>query len=109
MLVSNSRGQWQVAAVLDWEFAFSATPYIDFGNRLRKPVGAVSGFESSLTRAYSEVGGILHPQWKRLSLLSDLFAWFDFATRESASPELIADCIKHIEHTIEFVSDKTSN
>ena len=37
ILVRRVGAAWEVAAVLDWEFAFSGTPAVDFGNLLRPP------------------------------------------------------------------------
>ncbi len=61
ILVNKTAGLWKVAAVLDWEFAFSGTPFFDFGNLLRAPVGALFGIEAAVEKGYKNAGGNLLP------------------------------------------------
>jgi len=93
-------GKWVVAAVLDWEFAFSGTPFFDLGNLLRPPLGAVPGFECGVIAGYRAAGGTLPPQWKRLSLLTDLTAWAEFLNRPAAGDALIADATRMMAATV---------
>ena len=101
ILVKETSGRWEVAAVLDWEFAFSGSPFFDFGNLLRAPLGDLPGFEQAVERGYCEAGGVLPPEWRRLSRLTDLTAWADFLNRENASPALIRDAREMIAWTIQ--------
>ncbi len=48
ILMRRGAEGWLVAAVLDWEFALSATPGFDFGNLLRPPLGEQPGFVAGL-------------------------------------------------------------
>jgi Ser/Thr protein kinase RdoA (MazF antagonist) len=66
----------RIAAVLDWEFAFSSTPLVDVGNMLRdtRPPGFADGFLDGY-------GDRLPPDWRELSQALDLFALADFLTR----------------------------
>lgn len=100
ILVRKSDHSWEVAAVLDWEFAFSGTPFFDFGNLLRTPFGTIPGMSNAVERGYLDGGGKLPAQWKRMSKLTDLTAWLDFLTRENAGPELILDARTQIAKTI---------
>lgn len=84
-------GASPVAAVLDWEFAFSGAPFFDLGNLLRPPLGAVDGFAAAVADGYVAAGGRLPADWRRMSLLADLFAWADFLNRPSAGPALVRD------------------
>lgn len=101
ILVNKNAGFWKVVAVLDWEFALSATPFFDFGNLLRPPFGELPGIEDAISQGYTESGGILPPNWRKISKLTDLTAWLDFLTRETAGPQLISDCNAQIMKTIE--------
>lgn len=101
ILVKANADDWEVAAVLDWEFALSATPFADFGNLLRKPLGLLPGFEDSVFLGYTESGGILPDRWRRMSRLIDLGAWMDFARRPGAGQRLIADAKRTIVETID--------
>lgn len=100
ILVSNERGVWKVAAVLDWEFAFSGTPFFDFGNLLREPLQSVPDFLGSVYSGYIHAGGQLPDNWRQLSLLTDLTAWFDFLTRPTANDVLISDAARVIDGTM---------
>lgn len=97
---NGGKETWKVAAILDWEFAFSGTPFFDFGNLLRKPIGAIDGFEKSVHQGYTAYGGTLPDEWRKMSLITDLTAWLDFLTRPSAGEQLIADARRTIEETM---------
>lgn len=68
-----------VAAVLDWEFAFSGSPLHDVGNMLRfeQPPGFAAGFADG----FRDGGGELPPDWREISAALDLFALADLLTR----------------------------
>lgn len=100
ILVSKRDGNWKVAAILDWEFAFSGTPFFDFGNLLRKPLGSISGFERAVYDGYTTNGGTLPDEWRKMSLMTDLTAWLDFLTRPTAGDQLIADARQTIMETM---------
>ncbi len=76
-----------VVAVLDWEFAFSGAPFVDFGNLLRPPRGDDDGFAAAVADGY----GPLPRAWRRMSRLADLMAWADFLSRPNPGPALVAD------------------
>lgn len=92
ILVKKGNAGWDVAAVIDWEFAFSGTPFFDFGNLLRAPLGEVPGIDAAIERGYKSAGGELPPQWRKMSRLTDLTAWLEFLTRRNAGINLISDC-----------------
>jgi aminoglycoside phosphotransferase (APT) family kinase protein len=100
ILIRRVGPRWEVASILDWEFAFSGTPFFDFGNLLRPALGERPGFAASVVAGYREAGGNLPDNWRRMSLLVDLFNWADFLDRPQASPAIIADAKAMIERTI---------
>ncbi len=100
ILVHEKNGSWKVAAVLDWEFSFSGTPFMDFGNLLRKPLGDSIEFVDQFHRAYINCGGILPTTWRKISAVTDLTAWFDFSTRAGVESPLMADARTAIMNTI---------
>jgi len=91
------------SAVLDWEFAFSGSPAVDFGNLLRPPLGQGREFTAALAAAYLEAGGWLPPDWQAIARLADLYAWVDFLSRPAASPALVEDARRMIRETIDAV------
>ena len=100
ILIRRAGTAWAVAAVLDWEFAFSGSPAIDFGNLLRPPLGERRSFVAALAAAYEAAGGRLPPDWQAIARIADLYAWADFLARPAASPALIADARRMIRQTI---------
>ena len=91
ILMRQENGRWAVAAVLDWEFAASASPANDFGNLLRPPLGERRGFAESMADGYREAGGELPEDWRALARLADLTAWAEFLTRPGIGPDVVAD------------------
>lgn len=80
-----------VAAVLDWEFAFAGSPFVDLGNLLRPPRGDDATFVAAVADGYRAAGGVLPAAWRRMSELMDLLAWADFLSRPDPDAALVAD------------------
>lgn len=100
ILVREGAGGWTVAAVLDWEFAFSGSPAFDFGNLLRPPLGESTAFVTALIDAYREAGGTLPDDWRRIARIADLYSWADFLGRPNPGHAVIADARRIIAATI---------
>lgn len=81
LLVRRSGEGWAVAAVLDWEFAFSSSPLVDIGNMLRFADERSPSFTEGFLSGYEDSGGRLPAGWRRASLALDLFSLADFLTR----------------------------
>ena len=91
---------WNVTAILDWENALSGTPAFDFGNLLRPPLGARTGFADAVSAGYREHGGNLPDSWRRIAQICDLYNWAEFLNRPDPGEALIADARRVIEKTI---------
>jgi aminoglycoside phosphotransferase (APT) family kinase protein len=100
ILVQQEAGGWKVAAVLDWEFAFSGSPFFDFGNLLRPSLASMPGFEQGVYEGYLAAGGVLPAEWRQMSRLADLLAWADFLNRPNTNEALIRDAKAIIMQTI---------
>lgn len=100
LLVSQSARGWELSAVLDWEFACSGTPSLDFGNLLRLPLGQKTGFAAAVATGYRAAGGHLPDNWLQRSRLVDLFAWAEMLSRPGVGPGLIADARTMLEDTM---------
>ena len=83
LLVARTPGGWQVAAVLDWEFAFSGCPYGDAANLLRFAADYPPAFVAGFRAAYGNDG------WEETGRAIDLFALSDLATRPAG--QAVAD------------------
>jgi aminoglycoside phosphotransferase (APT) family kinase protein len=80
-----------VAAVIDWEYALSATPAIDFGNLLRPPFDEDDGFADAVARAYTRAGGFLPDDWRRLARLADVFSFADILSQPQVADVVVED------------------
>jgi len=92
----GASGAWELAAILDWEFAFSGTPGFDFAHLLRPPLGRHSDFAEAVASSYRDSGGALPPDWRSLARITDLFAWIDVASRPDTGTNVIEDAQKSI-------------
>jgi fructokinase len=82
LLVQPVKGRWQVAAVLDWEFAISGSPLADAGAFLRyeKPLAPLAALHFS--HGYRAAGGQLPEDWRSLSRCLSLAATCESLTHE---------------------------
>jgi aminoglycoside phosphotransferase (APT) family kinase protein len=96
LLVANA----ELAAVLDWEFAFAAAPLNDIGNFLRYSARHVPEYETGFIAGYVEAGGKLPSDWRRLARLVDLINLFDFVSRPDSREGIIRDVKPLLEATL---------
>ncbi|MFE3859963.1 phosphotransferase [Streptomyces goshikiensis] len=80
VLMRRRAGQWAVAAVLDWELAFSGSPLFDVGNMLRFAHEYPPAFTAGFVDGFRGGNGRLPADWLRLSRTLDLFALADILT-----------------------------
>ena len=100
LIFREGRTGCELAAILDWEFAFSGTPGFDFAHFLRPPLAARPAFAEAVAASYREAGGALPPDWPRIARITDLFAWIDIVSRPDAGPNVVADARQHIARTM---------
>jgi len=80
---AKDAGRWDLAGVLDWEFACAGCKLIDFATFLRDEGSRPSGFADAFAAAYCAAGGAMPANWRRLTRLIDLLnllqllAWAD--------------------------------
>jgi aminoglycoside phosphotransferase (APT) family kinase protein len=91
----------RVEAVIDWEFALSASPMMDLGNLLRPPLGELPGFEEAVANGYRAAGGVLPDDWRRLTLYNGLADWASFLGRPRINDALVEDARRMISRTLE--------
>jgi aminoglycoside phosphotransferase (APT) family kinase protein len=100
ILMKRSTTGWDVAAVLDWEFAFAGPPLIDVGLFLRAGEALPDGFCSAFAAGYCDAGGLLPPDWPRLSRLVDLVSQMTFLDDPRDRPRVIAETTEVVKETI---------
>lgn len=82
---------WSVAGIVDWEFAFSGSPFFDLGNLLRPPLGARSDAAEAVEAGYKGAGGDLPAEWRHMAQLVELISWAEFLSRPNLGSHLTAD------------------
>jgi aminoglycoside phosphotransferase (APT) family kinase protein len=91
VLVRCKRGRWQVAAVLDWEFAVSGSPLVDIGSFLRYETDASPSREPHFSRGYVRGGGELREDWRYMARLVDLASLCELLTESDAPAAIVAE------------------
>lgn len=100
ILVDRLNGRWQVVAVLDWEFAHSGSPLLDVGHFLRYERVAPGLREPYFSRAFLEFGGVLPPDWSRLSQVLDLTGLVHCLTHANLPDDVTREILQLIESTL---------
>ena len=91
VVVRPEGGRWQVAAVLDWEYAVSGSPLVDVGSFLRYETEASPSREPHFSRGYELGGGRLPDDWRCLARLVDLVALCELLTEPDLPPALVPE------------------
>jgi Ser/Thr protein kinase RdoA (MazF antagonist) len=100
VLLRRRSNRWEVAAVLDWEFAFSGCRLWDLGNLLRYERESRPRFEPQASRGYIEAGGELPDDWRVLGRAFDLVSLCEMLTRDGIPPDMAAEITGLIERTL---------
>jgi aminoglycoside phosphotransferase (APT) family kinase protein len=90
-ILVNAGHAENIAAVIDWEYALSAAPAIDFGNLLRPPLDENDAFAEAVAQAYVEAGGLLPQDWRRIAQLADVFSFADILSQPRVADVVVQD------------------
>lgn len=101
IVVNEINGKWTVAAVLDWEFAFSGSPLIDVGHFLRYENAAAPLREPYFSRAFVENGGTLPSNWREISRVIDLTALVELLTHAYLPDDVAEEILGLIHATLD--------
>ncbi|MDT7817928.1 MAG: hypothetical protein QOJ42_7844 [Acidobacteriaceae bacterium] len=96
----NADGRHELAAVLDWEFAFSGSSVIDIGNLLRFEHESPAVESSRFADAYRAAGGQLDKAWREQALFADLLAQCAFLINPEELPNTFRTAIGVIDRTL---------
>lgn len=101
ILVHEMNGSWKVAAILDWEFALSATYLLDIGTMLRYSHKLPACFEASFIHGIEDIGPPLPADWKKQAKLMDILCLLQLLHNNPAAerPYLNRDVTRLITHT----------
>jgi aminoglycoside phosphotransferase (APT) family kinase protein len=96
----SANGRHHLAAVLDWEFAFSGSSVIDIGNLLRFEHESPAVESSWFADAYRAAGGHLDKAWREQALFADLLAQCAFLSGPEELPKTFRTAIGVIDRTL---------
>ncbi len=102
MLVHEVKGEWKVAAILDWEFAHSGTYLTDIGLMLRYSHKLPEYFETSFIRGLQYAGNALPSDWKKQSRLMNLLCLLQLLHANPATlrPFMNRDIVRLLAHMV---------
>ncbi len=98
---SQPAGTWAIAAVLDWEFAVSASPLTDLGHFLRYESASRPKLEPHFSKGYRDKGGSLPKDWRRKARLVDLTAVCESLTHDQLPDSVITELLELVRATTE--------
>ncbi len=106
ILVRRSAGahpseKWTVAAVLDWEFAVSGSPLMDVGHILRYERTARPLLEPDFSRGFTDAGGRLPSNWRRMARLIDCVALCEALTHDALAEEFALEIVELVRAAVE--------
>lgn len=100
LLMREAAHGWEIAAVLDWEFAFAGPPLFDFTMLLRH-AHKDAPFTRGVAHGYIAAGGALPSDWWRLARLLDFLNLTQMLDQPGERPQLTRDASRLIVTTME--------
>ena len=85
VMVQRAGQGWRVAAVLDWEFAFSGPSLTDLGNLLRWEPRTGSAWTTGVLRGWRAGGGPVPGSFMTLARTLDVYSLLEFVNRPDAA------------------------
>ncbi len=101
ILVREENGRWSVAAIVDWEFAFSGSPLLDVGHFLRYECCSQPLREPHFSRAFLEHGGRLPVDWRHLARVIDLTGLVECLTHDQLPIDIEVELLDLVHATLE--------
>jgi aminoglycoside phosphotransferase (APT) family kinase protein len=101
LIVRCIGGRWSLAAVVDWEFAISSTPLVDFGNFLRYERATRPLAEPTFSNGYLHAGGTLPADWRRVARIVDLTALCESLTHDDLPDTVVSEIVELVRATVE--------
>ena len=101
ILVRQENGKCVVAAVLDWEFAFSGSPLLDVGHFLRYERRSAPLREPHFSQGFVEHGGQLPDNWREIARVVDLSGLVECLTHNELPVEVEIELLELINATLD--------
>jgi aminoglycoside phosphotransferase (APT) family kinase protein len=103
----DAHGRHHLAAVLDWEFAFSGSSVIDIGNLLRFENESPAVENIWFADAYRAAGGHLDKAWREQALFADLLSQCAFLTDPEELSKTFRTATGVIDRTLAVLDRRT--
>ncbi|KLN59438.1 hypothetical protein WH96_17385 [Kiloniella spongiae] len=100
ILVDKRSKKWEITGILDWEFSFSGSPLIDFGNFFRFEREMHKDYKPVLIKSYRQHDGCLKLDWQQSAKILDLLSLLEFLTRKGNYPKTFTTAKTAISSTI---------
>lgn len=100
ILLKERGGAWEVAAVLDWEWARNGSYLRDLGTLLRFRCDTSPAFHSGLESGFARAGAPLPAEWKMAATILDMTAQCEKLTHPKHRGEVTLRTIKLIERCL---------
>jgi aminoglycoside phosphotransferase (APT) family kinase protein len=105
ILVKKINNQWQISAILDWEFSFAGSYLLDMGLMLRYSHHLPPAFQEAFISGIQAQGFKLPAHWPQSIKLMDLLCLFSLLdSQTTARPKMIQDILALITHTLSIFS-----
>jgi hypothetical protein len=101
ILVCKENGRWVVAAIIDWEFAFSGSPLLDVGHFLRYESTGRPACEPQFSLGFVGHGGKLPGNWREIVRVIDLTGLVECLTHDELPVHVEAELLELTRATIE--------
>ena len=101
ILVRQENGKCVVAAVLDWEFAFSGSPLLDVGHFLRYERRSAPLREPHFSQGFVEHGGQLPDNWREIARVIDLSGLIECLTHDELPIEVEIELLELVNATLD--------
>jgi aminoglycoside phosphotransferase (APT) family kinase protein len=102
LLLREDAERLAMAAVLDWEFACAGAQIFDMGILLRHDRELDSAFVREFARGFTEAGGVLPEDWRRMARLADFVNLVTFLDAPDERSALFADVTRLLVQTLEL-------
>lgn len=100
LLLRRAGEAWEMAAVLDWEFASAETTLYDLAILLRYRATLSPAFEAGVVEGFRDNGGYLPMEWARVTRLLDLVNLLTFLNMPERGGAMVDDVTRLVRATV---------
>ena len=101
ILIRQENGKCVVAAVLDWELAFSGSPLLDVGHFLRYERSSAPLREPYFSQGFVEQGGHLPDNWREIARVVDLSGLVECLSHDELPTDVEIELLELINATLD--------